>query len=105
MATIRDTMENKHTAKVKGVNFEKDELAERIGNLYYDSLAELLQALSAKLQKDSEADRKRGRVKLAGELAASAKQVAAAARHIENAWDICEPFVKKWRAEKKDISR
>lgn len=91
---------NKHTARVKGIDLDNKELAERVGDLYYDSLAGFLQALSAKLQRDGEADRNRGRVKLAGELTAGAEKIAHAARHIEAAWKICRPFVEKRLTEK-----
>jgi len=93
-------MESKHTTKVKGVNLDNNELAEKIGDLYYDSLSEFLIALSEKLNKDSLADRNRGRTQLASELQAGANQIAQAGRSIAEAWNICEPHVKQREAER-----
>src|SRR5207245_2651372 len=69
------------------------ELAEEIGNLRYDALAEFLHQLAAKLEADAAGDQRRGRPKLAVALGASAEGVAAAAAHIEQAWRICEPHM------------
>lgn len=92
-------VEEKHTDKVKGLEFDNHELANRIGDLYYDSLSDFLMALSEKLHRDGLADHNRGRMKLANELGASAEHIAEAAKHITVAWDICEPYVKQWKAD------
>jgi len=63
-----------------------DKLAEDLGNLRYDALAEFLNKLSKKLNKDSEADSNRERNQLA-------KQLTYAGKHIGNAWEICKPFM------------
>jgi hypothetical protein len=63
-----------------------DKLTEDLGNLRYDALAEFLTKLSEKLNKDSEADKNRGRSLLA-------TQLAYAGKHIGNAWEICRPFM------------
>jgi len=88
----------KHTETVKGIDLKNHELAERVGDLYYDALAEFLHELSDKLHRDGLADHKRGRVKLANELEASAVHLAQASKHIGVAWDICEPYVQQWKA-------
>jgi len=95
--------EGKHTETVKGIELENDALAERIGDLYYDSLADFLTELSLKLHRDGLADGKRGRVKLANELEQSAIHLAEAAKHIAVAWDICVPHVKQWKAEHGEV--
>lgn len=64
-----------------------DKLAEDLGNLRYDSLAEFLNKLSDKLAKDSGADADRKRPQLA-------KQLLYASRYIGNAWKLCEPHMK-----------
>lgn len=64
-----------------------DKLAEDLGNLTYDSLAEFLTKLSEKLAKDSKADSDRKRPQLA-------KQLLYASRYIGNAWKLCEPHMK-----------
>jgi len=69
------------------------ELAEDIGNLRYDALAELLQLLSVKIGQDGQKDAGRGRAQLAAALQDSAKELAASAGHIERAWRVAKPFM------------
>ena len=85
-------MKNKHIIKS---NTENKDLAEEIGDLYYDSLADFLKELSKKLEKDSIADMNRGRDKLANNLNQASKKILDASKEINEAWDICEPFMKK----------
>jgi hypothetical protein len=70
------------------INYERglDGLAEDLGNLRYDTLAEFLHKLSEKVEKDGLADEKRERHQLA-------KQLAFAAKHIGNAWTICKKYM------------
>ncbi len=86
----------KHTQQVKSYSQSHEQLAEDIGDLYYDSLAGLLRLLSDKMKRDGDADAGRGRSKLASELYACSEQLAQAAKHADVAWDICEPYVKEW---------
>jgi len=83
----------KHTQKVP--HFEGDAvlLAQEMGDLYYDSLAELLHLLAEKIANDARADAARGRERLAQQLNDSSRHLAHAAQHIEQAWQICKPFV------------
>ncbi len=83
----------KHARTVNRYTGTPEQLAEDIGNLYYDALAEFLRLFSDKLARDAIADHGRGRPKLANELEAGAKHLAAAAQHIESAWRICKPYV------------
>lgn len=69
------------------------ELAEALGDLRYDSLADYLSALAAKLQKDSRSDGGRGRGQLAERLQRAAFALDEAALEIEGAWKICEPYM------------
>jgi hypothetical protein len=87
----------KHTKQVVNFAGSHEQLATEIGDLYYDSLADLLRKLSDKIETDAQADHGRGRPRLAGELAACAGKLAQSATHIDTAWDICEPQVKSWR--------
>ncbi|OUS26952.1 hypothetical protein A9Q99_17220 [Gammaproteobacteria bacterium 45_16_T64] len=86
----------KHTNQIKGFNGSKLELAERIGDLYYDSLSELLALLSEKIKEDSEADLGRGRRNLANHLQECASSLDIASKEIESAWGICSPYVDEW---------
>ncbi|MTW21579.1 hypothetical protein [Allochromatium palmeri] len=90
----------KHTKNIKSYNESHEKLAEDICDLYYDSLAEFFRLLSGKLEKDGKADDGRGRIKLAKELLSASKDLESAANHIDVAWEICEPYVKKWLESK-----
>ena len=63
-----------------------DKLAIDLGNLSYNALGGFLEKLSQKIKKDAEADEGRKRHYLA-------KQLTYSAKHIKNAWKICEPFM------------
>jgi len=86
----------KHTCKVKGIGFELDELANRVGDLYYDDLALFLENLSKKLQEDAVADRGRGRKRLADSLENSASLINHSALEIQNSWKQCEIHTLRW---------
>lgn len=88
--------EYKHTQKVKGIDLDNKELAIRVGDLYYDSLSEFLEALSEKLHEDGIADKDRGRSKLSNSLFKASEDIKKASESIDIAWDICEPFVQSW---------
>jgi hypothetical protein len=80
-----------HKTEIEG--FDIQELANRIGDLRYDTLNELLIKLATKIKKDALKDRKRGRTKLANQLDNAAKNIELSAENIDKAWVICEPFV------------
>ena len=69
------------------------ELAEDVGNLRYEALAEFLQLLSAKVAQDAEKDAGRGRAQLASALQDSAAELTASADHMQKAWRIAKPFM------------
>jgi len=71
------------------------ELAEQLGDLRYDALADFLLALSEKMKKDGDADLGRKRTKLARELYTSAKELKTAGEAVARAGEICAPFMPK----------
>lgn len=89
----------KHTCKVKGVGFSNHELANRIGDLYYDDLALFLESLSKKLKTDANDDRDRGRSKLADDLDQSSKLLNQSSESIQKAWKKCEIPTIRWMIE------
>jgi len=91
----------KHTDKIKSLNIENKDLAEEIGDLYYDSLSEFLKELSLKLKMDSKADKGRGRVKLSKNLENASELILGASKEIDLAWDICKEPVRKFLEENK----
>jgi hypothetical protein len=83
----------KHTKQIRHYGESHEKLAEDIGDLYYDSLADFFRLLAAKLKKDGASDKSRGRIKLSNELFACSEKLSEAAQHIDIAWKICEPYV------------
>jgi uncharacterized Fe-S cluster-containing protein len=80
-----------HKTEIEG--FAIQELADKIGDLRYDTLNEFLIKLATKIKKDAFKDRNRGRTKLANQLDNAAKNIELSADNIDKAWVICEPFV------------
>ena len=70
------------------------ELAEEIGNLKYDALAEFLHLLANKIEEDGDKDKSRNRIKLAANLHNCSNNLRACKTDIDKAWVICEPFTK-----------
>lgn len=81
-----------HNTEIEGYNLT--DLAEQIGDLRYDALADFLKALSLKIEKDGQKDESRGRVKLATQLKKTANELQVCSENIQAAWVICEPFTK-----------
>ena len=82
-----------HKASLKNYpNLES--LADEIGDLRYDALEAFLHHLALKLKKDSEADAKRGRPQLAGNLMNASNFLETSAFEIGLAWKICAPYLE-----------
>lgn len=85
--------QSKHTHKIKHYRGDLSSLAEEVGDLYYDSLADFLLLLSDKLDKDAKADSARQRYKLSSHLKDVSINMKKSAIDIQKAWGICEPHV------------
>ncbi len=83
-----------HKSKVENYAGSMEALAEEIGDLKYDALAQFLELLADKIQRDGEQDNARNRVKLAGHLFESAEHLRISKVTIDKAWVICEPHTK-----------
>ena len=70
------------------------DLAELLGDLRYDGLADYLSALAEKLQRDSESDGGRGRGMLSRRLENAASGLRLAVDAVEDAWDICKDYME-----------
>lgn len=83
---------SKHTKQVAGISDMKT-LAEAVGDLHYESLAEFLDKLSDKLFLDAAKDRADDRRQLANFLEAGANNLQFASIQIESAWEASKPFM------------
>ena len=82
-----------HRTDIEGFKSVAD-LAEAVGNLRYDALRDFFKALEAKMKKDAKADDRRGRERLAYRLDLTSCCLHDAACEVDEAWDICEPYMK-----------
>ncbi len=85
----------KHRDTVECFNGTLVELASELGDLRYGALVQFLYALSAHIEHDSKKDEQRGRRKLATALHECAEHLTLSAKAIDQAWDICEPYMHK----------
>jgi hypothetical protein len=69
-------------------------VAEAIGDLHYETLAQLLKALSQKLKQDSRKDWKSGRVRLANLLKEASVDIKNSYTQIVSAYQISKPFME-----------
>lgn len=83
----------KHPTTIEGKDLQ--ELAKELGNLRYDVLMGFLTALAADLQRQSEGDRQRGRLKLATALHDAAEDLYGVASDLDWAWSISEPYMRE----------
>lgn len=83
----------RHPLTVEQYAGSMQDLAEDIGNLRYDALAEFLHLLADKIQEDGDKDKSRGREKLARELHQSAHHLRVGKVAIDRAWQISEPYM------------
>ncbi|MFH1064521.1 MAG: hypothetical protein V1729_05550 [Candidatus Woesearchaeota archaeon] len=83
----------KHQNYAKGYDGTLQELAQSIGNMRYDSVAEFIQYLSEDLKRQAEGDRNRGRPKLASKLEMTAEQLSQAKQKMDEIWTLCKPYM------------
>ena len=69
-------------------------LAEDIGNLHYECLANLLYHLDSKLKRDAALDLIAGRKKISLSLINAAHKISLACLCMREAWKISEPFME-----------
>ena len=73
---------------------EHKQLAEEIGNLRYDALAEFFVALQNKMIEDEKADEKRKRMKLSSALYNIHYNLKWCITAAKKAWEISKPYMK-----------
>lgn len=87
-------MKDKHPEWNKVISITPEFMAESLGNLKYDELAEFLKLLAEKIDQDGQKDASRGRTQLGQSLHDAAKNLDQAAEDIEKAWIICKAYMK-----------
>ena len=79
---------------VEGFDGSLEELAEKLGDLRYDTLVEFLGHFSQKIRMDGAKDQAGERYQLASSLFQAADEIEVVKESINKAWDISEPFMK-----------
>jgi hypothetical protein len=85
---------SQHKKDVAGIEDMKV-LAEIIGDLHYETLAELIHSLAKKIEKDGVKDFRNRRTDLASELYQTCYLLFQASRHVKKAYAISKPFMDK----------
>ena len=83
-----------HPRNVEGYEGSLDQLAQSIGNMTYDQVALFIEKLADDMKRQADADKARGRSKLATELYATANELYQARDRMGLAWKVCEPYMK-----------
>ena len=83
-----------HPRTVNGYEDSLERLAQAIGNMAYDQAASFIEKLADDFKRQADADKNRGRIKLAEELYAAAEKMYEARDRMHLAWKICEPYMK-----------
>lgn len=84
---------SEHKKEIAGISDMK-ELANIIGDLHYESLAQLFKHLSQKFKQDSRKDWKGKRVLLSARLKATSINMKQSYIQIQEAWQISKPFME-----------
>ncbi len=83
-----------HPRTVKGYEGSLEQLVHAVGNMTYDQVASFIEKLADDFKRQADADKNRGRIKLAKELYAAAEKMYEARDKMHLAWKICEPYMK-----------
>ncbi len=78
---------------VLGKAIPHHQLTDKMKDLYYDELSALISALAGEIERNAKWDRGLMRPKLAAVLDNAAGHLKRAAEDLDQAWDICEPYV------------
>ena len=84
---------------VRGEPVEHYLLADRMKDLYYDELADLLRCLAQGIERDAEKDQARGRTQLASALFEAQQHLQQAQKSLQTAWKLCAPHVDMARKQ------
>ncbi|MCF7798404.1 hypothetical protein K9M74_00720 [Candidatus Woesearchaeota archaeon] len=90
----------KHPNHIKGFTGSIDELAYAIGNTTYDVSVDVLGKLADDYTRQADADKARGRVQLATQLYKTAEKLYEARDAMQQAWNICKPYMQVKKEQK-----
>ena len=82
---------SKHKTEIEG--YTLDELADVLGDLRYDALAEFLEKFSDKLRSDAQADLRKDKLQLSDELYSAFYHARKTMDCVEKAWEISKPHM------------
>ena len=91
---VKDKEYSKHPRDVKGFNGNLEELAQNIGNMQYDCTANFICALADDIRKQANADKNRGRLKLASRLYETSQELYKSSEAMQKVWKICERYMR-----------
>lgn len=97
----KESERGKHPDKVLGYEGSLEELAQAIGKMRYDKVADFINEFAKELECQGNADSKRPsvtnpaktRMLLAKHLILASKNLLAAKKQIDHAWKICQPYM------------
>ena len=84
---------SKHLDHIENIPYCMEELVEKIGDLRYDTLSDMLQLLSDKIERDAKKDMDGGRSQLALELKTCSINLKKCKTNINSAWKISKPYM------------
>jgi ABC-type transporter Mla subunit MlaD len=84
----------KHPTHIEGYYGSLEALANAVGGMRYDKLAEFLDYLANNVQQQAQNDADAGKTKLSAKLNQVAKHLYEAQEDIDSAWKICKPYMK-----------
>lgn len=82
-----------HPNYVVGFSGSLEELAQNVGAMRYDCVAEFLQLLAKNMNEQAAADQERNRPKLASKLELTAVALHHSYDAMNEAWRICAPYM------------
>lgn len=85
--------DREHAVGVAGYGGDLADLATEVGRMRYDAVAAFLKALSAEMAHQAQADKARGRLRLACHLDQISGEVAAASLSMREIWRLCAKHI------------
>lgn len=79
---------------IQGIEVSPTDLAKSLASLSYDALAQYVEALADKIWEDAQADARRKRFLLAGDLESVYSCLIKAKYCLDTAWEVCEKHMK-----------